>query len=427
MILKLIIILAIAYIVYNVSMFLKSKTKIPEYIIYLIIGILLGKSGFLNIFGSEFLAEPMSEFNEMISLVVLMLGASLALNFAQIKKSGKVVSFLSIIPLYAESFIMGIILFFLLKVIPLGFDVNIFETILIGVLLGPTQPAVIMPHIIKLVKNEKKTKNNVDGTFLLSSILENFTGIPLIFTLAAILLTLATAKGDISVSSITLTSLLVIFVIIILAIVVFFIGKIFIKLTNNTLLNKADKKSQYLGYSLLTIVIAVAVVYISGPLAALSILSGLMFGLGMNNSMSLEKKQKIQHIIEHIFNVFCAPTIFLAVGGEIVLSEILSLNVILIGVIFYFVSVVIKSLITKYYLSKKGFTKAEIDYVKTSYLAKGVGAINVVGVVAALFAPTSYQTATLLTYIAIIEIMISFPLYNIFIKKVQENVFNIEK
>lgn len=422
--LKLILILIIAFLVHKVSMFISSKTKIPEYLLYLLIGILLGKSGFVNVFGSEFLTEPMSEFNEIVSLVVLMLGASLTLNFDLIKKSGKLVSFLSVVPLYIESFVMGAVLYFILQIVPLGFEVNIFETILVAVLLGPVQPAVIMPHIIKLVKGKEKTKNNVDSTFLLSSILENFTGIPLIFTLAAILLALANTKGAVSVGSIATTSLIVIVVIIIFAIVVFFLGKLFIKITNNTLLEKCETNNQYIAYGLLSVLVAVLIVKLSGPLAALSILAGLMFGMGMNNSMRPEKRAKIQHIAEEMFNIFCAPLIFLAVGGEIVLSEIFSVKVLVVGISFFFISIVVKSLVTTLYLNKKGFTKAEIKYIKVSYLAKGVGAINVVGVLIAMFAATSYHTSTLLTYIAIIEILISFPLYNMLIKKAQENIFD---
>lgn len=430
MILMFLLLALIAFIVFHISNRIKEITNIPEYILYLIIGIIFGISGIhnlfgdiFNLFGTEVMSEVMAEYNELISLVVLMLGSSLALNFDQIKKSGKIVTFMAIVPLYIESIVMGIILYLLLQIIPLGFEVNIFETVLIGILVGPTQPAVIMPFIMKLLKKEEKTKNNIDSTFLLSSIVENFTGIPFIFILLSILISLSQSTGNISIPSVVMTSVIVIIVIIISSIIVFLIGKLYIKLTNMTLVEKISNDNQYIAYSLLTIFTAVLVVYISGPLTMLSILFGLMFGLGMNATLSTEHKVKIQHYIEHMFTLFCAPIIFLSVGGGIILSEIFSVNVILIGTIFYFVSVIVKSIIAKEYLRRHDFEEAEIKYVTTSFLAKGVGAINVIGVLTAMLVGTGYSTDTLLMYIAIIEILISFPLYTYKIKKVQENLF----
>lgn len=429
LILKFLLLGLISLIVYQVSFKIKKITKIPEYILYLIIGILLGTSGIhyflgdsFNIFGGRFLSESMAEYNELVSLVVLMIGSALALSFDQIKKSGKVVTFLAVVPLYVESIVMGILLYILLQIIPLGFDVNIFETILVGILVGPTQPAVIMPFIMKLLKNEKKTKNNVDSTFLLGSIVENFTGIPFIFVLLPILLSLSQSTENISILSVGLNALIAIIVIAISAIVVFIIGKIFIVLTNETIVKKITTDKQYILYSLFTILVAVITVFLSGPLTALSILFGLMFGLGMNASLDVQHRTKIQHYVEHIFSVFCAPIIFLSVGGEIILSEILSINVIIIGLIFYFMSVTIKSTVSSKYLRKNNFEETEINYITTSYLAKGVGAINVIGVLTAILANTDYSTDTLLMYIAIIEILVSFPLYTYKIKKVQKEL-----
>lgn len=127
--------------------------------------------------------------------------------------------------------------------------------------------------------------------------------------------------------------------------------------------------------------------------------------------------KKCQHITDEIFMKHCAPIIFLSVGASIELSKLLSLNLVIVAAIFYGISVLLKNIVMRIYLKKQGFTAGEMNYIGFSYLAKGVGAINVVGVLTAIVASTQLETDVLLSYIAIIEILISFVIYTSFIKK----------
>lgn len=119
-----------------------EKLGLPTLVGYLLAGISLGSSGFSLI--SEELLVISADLRK-IALVMILLKAGLTLQWERLKKIGKPAVLLSFVPASWE-------IFSCILVAPLFFELNFWESALLGTVLAAVSPAVVVPRMVSYVE-----------------------------------------------------------------------------------------------------------------------------------------------------------------------------------------------------------------------------------------------------------------------------------
>ncbi len=144
-----IIIIALGLLIFSSHLFneLFSKTKVPNVLLLLVIGILIGPvSGIVTM---DFFGELGSVFTT-ITLIVILFESGAGLNIKTIKSSIGSASLLTIL-----NFVATIIVTFLIAKYILSLD-NL-SAVFIGAIVGGTSSAVVIPMVKQLKMGEKST------------------------------------------------------------------------------------------------------------------------------------------------------------------------------------------------------------------------------------------------------------------------------
>ena len=133
-----------------------QKLRFPSLIGYLLTGILLGPYVFNLLDGS--LMEIAAELRE-IALLIILTQAGLSLEFNDFKKMGSKAIFMSFVPACFEitaTFFISQILFGLSPV----------DALLLGAIIASASPAVIVPRMLRLMKENYGTKKGIPQLIL---------------------------------------------------------------------------------------------------------------------------------------------------------------------------------------------------------------------------------------------------------------------
>ncbi len=128
-----------------------QKIKMPGLIGMLLTGIVLGPY-VLNIIDGQILAIS-SELRNL-ALIVILTRAGLALDLEDLKKVGRPAILLSFIPATFE--LVAVMIF-----APLFFDIPFIEAAIMGCVLAAVSPAVIVPRMLKLMKEGYGKKKSI--------------------------------------------------------------------------------------------------------------------------------------------------------------------------------------------------------------------------------------------------------------------------
>ncbi|MGF6907499.1 cation:proton antiporter [Fusobacterium sp. PH5-44] len=130
---------------------LSKKINFPSLIGMIFFGIIIGPNGFGIVDKSVLMIS--TELRK-IALIIILINAGLNLDISQLKKNGTSSILLSFLPAVCE--IIGIVI--------LGtkiFGITIIESIVIGSILAAVSPAVVVPRMLKLIKEEFGVKKGI--------------------------------------------------------------------------------------------------------------------------------------------------------------------------------------------------------------------------------------------------------------------------
>ena len=128
-----------------------EKIHLPRIVGMIVTGILLGPYA-LDMLDSSILGIS-SELRQA-ALIIILIRAGLSLNLSDLKKVGRPAVLMSFVPASFE--IIGYVVF-----APLFLDVTHVEAAVIGAVLGAVSPAVVVPRMLKLMKEERGTDKSI--------------------------------------------------------------------------------------------------------------------------------------------------------------------------------------------------------------------------------------------------------------------------
>ncbi len=150
--------------------------KLPGLIGMLLAGMVIGPQG-LNLLDGTMLA--ISEDLRKIALIIILLRAGLGLNRRVLMRIGKKATALSIIPVLFEGFFVLLLMMWL-------FDFHFVQAGMAGFILAAVSPAVIVPAMLKLMKNKVGVKKNIPTLVLSAASVDDVIAITLFSTFLSI-------------------------------------------------------------------------------------------------------------------------------------------------------------------------------------------------------------------------------------------------
>ena len=133
-----------------------QRIRLPRIIGMLLTGIVLGPY-VLDLLDPSILSIS-SELRQM-ALIIILVKAGLSLNLADLKKVGRPAVMLSCVPASFE--LLGYVLF-----APMILGVNRIEAAVLGAVLAAVSPAVVVPHMVKLMETGYGTKKSIPQMIL---------------------------------------------------------------------------------------------------------------------------------------------------------------------------------------------------------------------------------------------------------------------
>ena len=146
-----------------------KSLKLPGLIGMLLVGILIGPEG-LNLLSDDLLT--ISADLRKIALIIILLRAGLGLNRRAIQQVGKVAGTMSVIPVVFEGVTILLLAMWLL-------DFNVVQGGMLGFVVAAVSPAVIVPSMLRLIRENKGMQRNVPTLVLASASIDDVIAITL--------------------------------------------------------------------------------------------------------------------------------------------------------------------------------------------------------------------------------------------------------
>lgn len=381
------LILPLAVLTFFIANKLNQKIGLAYAITYIVTGVIIGLVIRNMGYGSINELLPNISLYSNSFLLLMFFAAGFSINIDSIVKSGSTIPKLSFIPSFVETFVIGILMYFLVKYFGGAIDIhlNILETVLIAAILALSSPANVVPCCLELIQGNYKSKNNVQNTMLAVTVTDGFSTLPII--LLSLFLAIQKAKG----TAFTGSTVLMITVGVLVGIVAcgvlgFFLGKLINIITKSfmeALINDKENKKRViattigvflLSYLLLAILGKVPVV--GAAVKSLNVLIICLVGAGISYYDKTGASQIISGMGNMIFAVLGTPIIFLSVGTSLQLDKLFNPNMLIIGIVVTVIAVLIKGTVGKLLLNKDTYTDEERSFVFACFIPKGLALVN---------------------------------------------------
>lgn len=355
-----------------------EKMKLPKIIGFIVIGIMLGSS-FLGIIDESLL--NVSATLRQIALVIILTRSGLSLDIKTLKEIGRPAILMCFVPATFE--IVGIAIFG-----PILLNISLVEALLIGSILAAVSPAIVVPRMIKLKK--ENYGNDIPSLILAGASADDIYVVVVFYAILGLLQN----------HSISIKNFLDIPISIVLGVIFglcmgFLVTKIFEILKLKTV----QKVLIVFGTSLLMLGVETLV----KPFVSISALLGII-ALGMViYRINREGVKKIEESYQSLWLVF-EILLFVLVGISVdlkyaITQGMLPILLIVIGLIFRVIGVYVA-------LIKTGLTKEEKLFVAISYLPKATVQASIGGIALSL----GLGIGPLALTMAVLSILISAPL-----------------
>lgn len=367
-----------------------EKMKLPKIIGFIVIGIMLGSS-FLGIIDESLL--NVSATLRQIALVIILTRSGLSLDIKTLMEIGRPAILMCFVPATFE--IVGIAIFG-----PILLNISLVEALLIGSILAAVSPAIVVPRMIKLKK--ENYGNDIPSLILAGASADDIYVVVVFYAILGLLQN----------HSISIKNFLDIPISIVLGVIFglcmgFLVTKIFEILKLKTV----QKVLIVFGTSLLMLGVETLV----KPFVSISALLGII-ALGMViYRINREDAKKIEESFQSLWLVF-EILLFVLVGISVdlkyaITQGMLPILLIVIGLIFRVIGVYVA-------LIKTGLTKEEKLFVAISYLPKATVQASIGGIALSL----GLGIGPLALTMAVLSILISAPLGAILMDKTYKHL-----
>lgn len=163
--------LALIFILGIVFAELVKKTTLPGLLGMIIVGIIIGPYC-LNLLDSEVI--KISAQLRKLALIIILTSAGLTINIQDLKQIGRPALLMSFVPACFE--ITGVTI-----IAPLFFNISHVEAALMGSVIAAVSPAVVVPRMLKLIKNKWGTNKKIPQLLIAGSSVDDIFDI-VIFT-----------------------------------------------------------------------------------------------------------------------------------------------------------------------------------------------------------------------------------------------------
>ncbi|AIO18546.1 K(+)/H(+) antiporter NhaP2 [Candidatus Izimaplasma bacterium HR1] len=189
-----------------------GKIKLPRFLGMIITGIVLGP--FVLGLISDDILNVSSELRT-IALVVILLRAGLSLDISDLKKIGRPAILMSFIPATLE--IIAVVIF-----APMLFGISYIEAAILGSVLAAVSPAVVVPKMIKLMKEKWGHEKRIPHLVMASASVDDIYVIVLFTSFIAMY-----QSGEVNLGSIALVPVAILVGIIVGALLGFILSRFF--------------------------------------------------------------------------------------------------------------------------------------------------------------------------------------------------------
>ena len=369
--------------------------KLPSLIGYIFAGIIIGPYS-LDLLDSSILS--ISKDLRQIALIIILTRAGLNLQTYDIKVIGKPAILLSFIPATFE--IIGVII-----ISTKLLNLNILESLLMGSVVAAVSPAVLIPTMIKLIKEKYGTNKKIPQLLMASASLDDIFVIVLFYSFLTILKT-----GNTSILNFIKIPASIILGIVIGIIMAFIIVKLFTK-TNN---RDSIKILIVLSISFILTYLESKIEYFITFSALLAIMTMGIFINKFNTtiSKSLESKYSKLWVCFEIL-------LFVLVGSSVDINYILKSGIngfiiILFALFFRMFGVYLSILKTNLNIKEKLFTM--ISYTPKATVQAAIGSIALT---------EGLKSGEIILTIAVLSIILTAPIsstiINLTYKKLLQN------
>ncbi|WP_409200302.1 cation:proton antiporter [Methanobrevibacter sp. DSM 116169] len=146
---------------------LLNRLKVPSFLGFLLIGIVLGPFG-LNMIDDAFLG--LSQEISTLAIVILLIRAGLGLNRQAISKVGRPAVEMSCIPSIVEGLSVMVIAHYIL-------GISFIEAGMLGFILASVSPAVLVPRMLDFIRRGYGTKKGIPSLLLAGSAADDVVAI----------------------------------------------------------------------------------------------------------------------------------------------------------------------------------------------------------------------------------------------------------
>ena len=357
-----------------------EKIKLPKIIGMIIIGILIGPS-FLNVVDDAIL--NISAMLRQIALVIILTRSGLSLNLASFKEVGRPAILLSFVPATFE--IIGVLL-----LAPPLLGISVIEALLLGSVLAAVSPAIVVPRMIKIKKEEYGENKKIAELILAGSSVDDIYVIILFYAFLG--LAQGTNTSAISFLQIPLSIILGIALGIIIGFIITSIYKKFkmatiVKIlillsTSFLLLGIESLLKEYVAFSALLAIITIGMIIL------------------FKNKEEAKAIEKGYHKLWYVFEILLFVLVGISVDFNYAISAgLMPLVVLFSAMLFRIVGVYVSLLFTKLNGKEKLF-------VILSYLPKATVQASIGGIALSV----GLEVGPLVLTMAVLSILITAPL-----------------
>lgn len=366
---------------------LVKKINLPALVGYLITGIVLGP--YVLNFIDPTVLDISGELRNS-ALIIILIRAGLSLNLKDLQKVGRPALLLSAVPATLE--IIGYGLF-----MPLLFQVDLMEALVVGAILAAVSPAVVVPRMVKLIDEKYGTEKGIPQMLLAASSLDDVFVIVLFTTFLGLL-----QEGSVAVMDFVNIPVSIILGIILGAAVGWGLAQLF---------NHFKKKVKPLSAVYQTMIILSVAFLLYGLESALSsfvAISGLLavMSMGLGLMSFIDTKAKEGQTISKFFDALWAPAqiiLFALVGSAVDIRYTVDAGV--FAVVMLFIGLAFRSLGVFISVSGTHLNVKERLFVFISYLPKATVQAAIGGVPLA----AGFPIGSLALSISVVGILVTAP------------------
>ncbi len=354
---NLLMLLVVSVVLSFAAMYITKYTKIPFLLVFILIGFILQFLGFNNY---ESVVSSMNTYTQAVSITIIYVMAGYAL---ELKKQERLTILYGTIPV-TVMWVLGTIVSIIIA--SFFMEINLITMLIISSVAGivvASTPVLFLNLFNSLPAERKNTKNSA---LILSGAV--FDQIPsFLMIVVPLIVAIGVGKSTGGSSSIFVSIISVLILLIGVIIVGFLITKVIFKL----FLGKIND-FLVLGLIVLAMVLMVNLIPI---FAGQYLTAGIGAGLALNAIKDYDLPT-LKGKFAKLSGLFAFPIMFLYLGITTPFLGILSIQMILLAVVFYLFFVVLKSLIGRQILIKENCTKAEKSLGISFILLSGSTYIN---------------------------------------------------